>query len=173
MSTGNVISLLSLIVALQAFSFAFHVWIHQQYKKKQDAQIADIINNRFYIIEGYKAMNSVLIENSTTNQLYASLIMRLLEASEKKEICKRISTALKEYDYKQMKVMQEMALLGIDEVAKKSAARQLSEVFGDFGSYLLMKNIYNHNGKKDLVLSRYLEMLKQRLDNKLQDNKGY
>jgi hypothetical protein len=170
MSVTDVIALITLLVTLQAGFFAIHMWLHKRYRRRQDAQIKSIIEQRFHIEEGHKVLREALIEYGATIGYFSSILTRLLAGTDQ-GIRERASKEFSAYNERLTKVTNDLLLLGHDKTKRNSAIQQLSQAQGDLSSYELMLALHEHEGKKDPILASGINILRQRLSDKLESNK--
>ncbi len=163
-SISDVLTLLGVIIALQALACAFHWKMHARYKNVLDEEVARRSKNSFYIENGHTAMREALVEIDATTRILSSLIARLVDQDGNGEMYQNVCQALGQYQDRRTKTLLDLLLLGADVNRRRSAIRQLSQANGDLQSYELMILLNKEEGESDSILQAGISAMKSRLD---------
>lgn len=167
MSIGHILSLVSIIVAINASSLVLILWVVERNKKKvyndidnietQTRFINNIVNTLISCIEGQTSKN-MFIEGLITRLFYQYINDEIFLKNLKEELLK-FNSNIKKTNY-------ELMLYSNDKVKKISSFQQLSQSLGDIYSYDLMNEIIRYDKSEDELLLKYIEHLRDRLSTK-------
>lgn len=169
MSVSEIISLISLVIAIQVILMYFYQKGIDKILDKQNKDIDQILINKHLLKNNHEIFIGALSELSSMQRLYGSLIVRISKHTNLPNSGK-ISSEIGDYDYLLEKSIHEVNIFSAEEVRLQSASRALAEEYGDLYSLELMQKcneeIYS-NKNPDLQAS--IILLKKRISIKLSE----
>jgi len=167
MSTGDIISLIALIVGMQALLLVFYLKAIDKVLDKRKKGIKQILRNRRHLENMHEVVLGSLSELASSLRLYGALIVRLYDESNSEKTTV-ISNEIGKYDFLLEKSMHEVNIFSFEKARRESSIKALSEEYGDLATLRLMENAYKAREKEgDMDLKIGIKVLRKRLQNRL------
>lgn len=166
MTTADIISLIVLIVALNALITGVFLSLIDRNRKRLKQNVKLLEAHTKYADSLVSSNIAYAVKTETRVKLLESLIVRLISesASYDASFKKRVSEELSKLSREIKKANYELMAHSNDRTTKLSAYRKLSQSFGGIASLELMSDLLEHEEQDDGVLRSCVNDLRKRLE---------
>lgn len=172
MTASDAISLIGIVLALQAVTVASFVFYYERFHDNQKKHMEMIANSLFMLECLHKETANVLTETGSIFTFQASLNARLLE-SQPVEVRKKICRELKHYVDLYDKSLLQFLIFSSKKEERDSALRELAEVYGDVYTLELLGDVRKARRGEDAdpALEYAIRSLRKRIDDALKNGR--